>query len=155
MMDYEGLMTFATISYAPILASVATFTVNKLWQAQAAKKNRSMSLDVAEQRSLYEKQKNLTEEVNVLLSANKSYREEIKKDLDSLKNELEESTSFHRKEMEMMKKEYEEEIQRLRTKISELASELLTYRRENGALHLLLSERGIEVPSWVKKSTDK
>jgi chromosome segregation ATPase len=155
MMDYEGLMTLATNSSAPILASVATFTVNKLWQAQAARKNRSISLDVAEQRSLYEKQKNLTEEVNVLLSANKSYREEIKKDLDLLKNELEESTCFHRKEMEMMKKEYEEEIQRLRTKISELASELLTYRRENGALHLLLSEKGIEVPSWVKKSTDK
>jgi chromosome segregation ATPase len=154
-MSYEGLMAFATVSYAPILASVATFTVNKLWQAQVARKNRSISLDVAEQRSLYEKQKNLTEEVNVLLSANKSYREEIKRDLDSLKNELEESTSFHRKEMEMMKKEYEEEIHRLRTKISELASELLTYRRENGALHLLLSERGIEVPSWVKKSTDK
>jgi len=154
-MDYEIFVTAATHFSAPALASIATFTVNKMWQSHISRKNRSTAINIAEQRSLYEKQKNLTEEVNVLLSANKSYREEIKKDLDSLKNELEESTSFHRKEMEMMKKEYEEEIQRLRTKISELASELLTYRRENGALHLLLSERGIEVPSWVKKSTDK
>ena len=155
MMDYESLLATASHFSAPALASIATFTVNKMWQSHMSRKNRSTAMNIAEQRSLYEKQKNLTEEVNVLLSANKSYREEIKKDLDSLKNELEESTSFHRKEMEMMKKEYEEEIQRLRTKISELASELLTYRRENGALHLLLSERGIEVPSWVKKSTDK
>jgi len=155
MMDYESLLATASYFSSPALASIATFTVNKMWQSHISRKNRSTAMNIAEQRSLYEKQKNLTEEVNVLLSANKSYREEIKKDLDSLKNELEESTSFHRKEMEMMKKEYEEEIQRLRTKISELASELLTYRRENGALHLLLSERGIEVPSWVKKSTDK
>lgn len=154
-MDYEVFVTAATHFSAPALASIATFAANKMWQSHVSRKNRATSMNIAEQRSLYEKQKNLTEEVNVLLSANKSYREEIKKDLDSLKNELEESTSFHRKEMEMMKKEYEEEIQRLRTKISELASELLTYRRENGALHLLLSERGIEVPSWVKKSTDK
>lgn len=154
-MDYEVFVTAATHFSAPALASIATFAANKMWQSHVSRKNRSTAMNIAEQRSLYEKQKNLTEEVNVLLSANKSYREEIKKDLDSLKNELEESTSFHRKEMEMMKKEYEEEIQRLRTKISELASELLTYRRENGALHLLLSERGIEVPSWVKKSTDK
>ena len=154
-MDYEVFVTAATHFSAPALASIATFAANKMWQSHVSRKNRVTSMNIAEQRSLYEKQKNLTEEVNVLLSANKSYREEIKKDLDSLKNELEESTSFHRKEMEMMKKEYEEEIQRLRTKISELASELLTYRRENGALHLLLSERGIEVPSWVKKSTDK
>lgn len=154
-MDYEIFVTAATHLSAPALASIATFAANKMWQSHVSGKNRVIAMNIAEQRSLYEKQKNLTGEVNVLLSANKSYREEIKKDLDSLKNELEESKSFHRKEMEMMKKEYEEEIQRLRTKISELASELLTYRRENGALHLLLSERGIEVPSWVKKSTDK
>lgn len=154
-MDYEVFVTATTPFAAPLLASMATLAANIMWQLRVSRKNRVTSMNIAEQRSLYEKQKNLTEEVNVLLSANKSYREEIKKDLDSLKNELEESTSFHRKEMEMMKKEYEEEIQRLRTKISELASELLTYRRENGALHLLLTDRGIEIPSWVKKSAEK
>jgi len=154
-MEMEPFLQYAQSSLPPVLASIATFTTNKVWDHYRKKRSASTALNIAEQRSLYEKQRALTEEVNVLLTANKSYREEIKNDLDLLKKELEESTLLHRVEMENMKKEYEEEIQRLQSKLSELASELLLYRRENGALHLLLTDRGIEIPSWVKKSAEK
>lgn len=154
-MEMQPFLEHAQSSLPPILASIATFTTNKVWDHYRRKRNASTALNIAEQRSLYEKQRSLTEEVNILLSANKSYREEIKQDLDSLKKELEDSTCQHRSEMETMKKEYEEEIKTLQSKMSELASELLLYRRENGALHLLLTDRGIEIPSWVKKSAEK
>jgi hypothetical protein len=52
--------------------------------------------------------------------------------------------------MTKMKTHYESEMSSMKQKITNLTEEVLSYRRENGALHLLLQDRNIEVPDWVK-----
>lgn len=87
----------------------------------------------------------------MLLESSEKYRDEVRSDMERLKLELEKQAKQCNDELSSMKLIYENELHSMQTKMTALTEEVAEYRRENGALHLLLRDRGVEIPSWVKK----
>jgi ABC-type phosphate transport system auxiliary subunit len=87
----------------------------------------------------------------LLLESSEKYRDEVRSDMERLKLELEKQAKQCNDELSSMKLIYENELHSMQTKMTALTEEVAEYRRENGALHLLLRDRGVEIPSWVKK----
>ena len=87
----------------------------------------------------------------MLLESSEKNRDEVRSDMERLKLELEKQAQQCNDELSSMKSMYENELHSMQTKMTALTEEVAEYRRENGALHLLLRDRGVEIPSWVKK----
>ena len=91
----------------------------------------------------------LTEQFEVLLKESNAYRIEVREDLVRLRKEFDTIKSRYEKDIEEIRIHYESEMETMREQVNTLTEEVKKYRQENGALHLLLRERGIEIPSWI------
>lgn len=105
---------------------------------------------VIEQKKQQETNRNLNDQINFIVEANTSYREEIRKDLDNLKKDMQLLTLHYEKKMDLIKCEYEKEIKELHKKIEEMGIMLGEYRKENEVLHRVLIEEKIKIPEWAK-----
>lgn len=106
-----------------------------------------------EKRTDIEERKSAHEQIELLLESSEKYREEVRQDMIRMKAEMEKIKDAHEKEMGDFRGQYENQISSLKEQVATLVKEVELYRRENGALHLLLKNRGIEVPDWVRKET--
>jgi SMC interacting uncharacterized protein involved in chromosome segregation len=97
----------------------------------------------------------MSEQFASLMKASESYREEVRQDMDRMKEDFQTLNVKYETDMASMRSQYEDEISGLRQKIVKLTEEIVAYRRENGALHLLLKEKGIDIPDWVSVSQRK
>lgn len=97
----------------------------------------------------------LTEQFTALIQANQSYREEVRDDMDKMKKEFDNLQSKYEKDLHELTCKYEIELESMKNKLALLTKEVIEYRQENGALHLLLKQQGVEVPGWIKKSSEK
>lgn len=88
-------------------------------------------------------------QVSDLLKDSERYRKEIKNDLENMRTIMGEMENRHKDELSTLSNRYESELNQLRSEVTVLRDKITEYRRENGALHLLLRERGIEPPSWI------
>jgi hypothetical protein len=61
----------------------------------------------------------------------------------------------HRTQIQNMKTKYEEEINTLRNEVVVLRDKITEYQRENGALHLLLRDRGIDPQHGLHRRSSK
>lgn len=113
-------------------------------------KSRNGQQSIENKMSIEEK-RNILEQVKLLLESSEKYRDEVRCDMERLKIELEKQTKQCADELHGMKLMHGNELHEMQEKIAILTEEVAEYRRENGVLHLLLRDRGIEVPSWVKK----
>ena len=98
-----------------------------------------------------DEKRNILDQVKLLLESSEKYRDEVRSDMERLKLELEKQAKQCNDELSSMKSMYENELHSMQKKMTALTEEVAEYRRENGALHLLLRDRGVEIPSWVKK----
>lgn len=110
---------------------------------------------IRKKRSPHLSPEEITVQFSALMQASESYREEVRLDMDRMKRDFSDLQTKYETEMTKMKDEYELQIKTMQTQIAAMKTEITEYRRENGALHLLLRDQGIEVPSWVKKPTEK
>lgn len=106
-----------------------------------------------EKRSDAEERKTAKEQIELLLESSEKYRDEVRQDMIRMKAEMEKIHHAHEKEMNDFRSQYENQISSLKEQVATLMKEVELYRRENGALHLLLKNRDIEVPDWVRKES--
>ncbi len=90
-----------------------------------------------------------------LMQASESYREEVRNDMDRMRKDMDQLQKKYETDMSIMKEQYEKEISLLKNEVLQLTEEMTEYRRENGALHLLLKDRGIDPPHWIKRIQEK
>lgn len=112
--------------------------------------SRNGKIHIENKLSIDEK-RNILEQVKLLLESSEKYRDEVRSDMERMKLELEKQAKQCNDELSSMKLMHENELHSMQKKMAELTEEVAEYRRENGALHLLLRDRGVEIPSWVKK----
>ena len=143
-------MAWEQLLGASVTGAVFTFVANMAIAIIRNYRSRSRQHTILDKKFSIEEKRTLTEQFRALLDASESYREEVRVDMARIKSDFEALQVHHEKEMAKMKNHYEAEISSMKQKITDLTQEVLSYRRENGALHLLLQDRNIEVPDWVK-----
>ena len=104
---------------------------------------------IISQKKEQESNKNFNDQINFIVEANTSYRDEIRKDLENLKKEMQLLTLHYEVKMDLMKNDYEKEIKELKKQIEEMGTMLVEYRKENSMLHRILKEENIQIPDWV------
>lgn len=104
---------------------------------------------IISQKKEQESNKNFNDQINFIVEANTSYREEIRKDLENLKKEMQLLTLHYEVKMDLMKNDYEKEIKELKKQIEEMGTMLVEYRKENSMLHRILKEENIQIPDWA------
>lgn len=144
------MIPWDTLLSAGVLASVITVVANfGIAWFRSRQQLRTVNT-VMMQKFGIASQKTLTDQFEALIRASESYREEVRNDMERLRTEHRTLHSKYENEIGEMKEFYEGEIAILRQRIATLTEEVISYRRENGALHLLLQQRGISVPDWVR-----
>ena len=96
---------------------------------------------------------NTTRQIEMILDANQSYRNELRSDVDRLRKEMECMIETSRIQMTELKNSYEKEIERLETQITKMNAELVLYREEHRKMSQILSKQGIAFNSEI--STQK
>lgn len=104
---------------------------------------------IISQKKEQESNKNFNDQINFIVDANTSYRDEIRKDLENLKKEMQLLTLHYEVKMDLMKNDYEKEIKELKKQIEEMGTMLVEYRKENSMLHRILKEENIQIPDWA------
>lgn len=104
---------------------------------------------IISQKKEQESNKNFNDQINFIVEANTSYRDEIRKDLENLKKEMQLLTLHYEVKMDLMKNDYEKEIKELKKQIEEMGTMLVEYRKENSMLHRILKEENIQIPDWA------
>ena len=143
-------MAWEELLGASVTGAVFTFIANMIISIIRKYRSQTTQENVLDRKFSIEEKRTLTEQFRTLLEASESYREEVRVDMMRIKSDFEALQVYHEREMAKMKLHYESEISSMKQKISNLTVEVLSYRRENGALHLLLQDRNIDVPDWVK-----
>ena len=113
-----------------------------------SKQKDSLDLIIAQKKE-QESNKNFNDQINFIVEANTSYRDEIRKDLENLKKEMQLLTLHYEVKMDLMKNDYEKEIKELKKQIEEMGTMLVEYRKENSMLHRILKEENIQIPDWA------
>lgn len=147
-------MTWDAMLSAGATGAAVTFASNLLIAWYKSRHQERTIGKVIQSRQEIESQKSLTEQFAALMKASESYREEVRTDMDRMRNEYDLLHEKYQREVSDMKEFYEGEMDILRQKIANLTEEVVSYRRENGALQLLLEQRGIEIPDWVVRNKD-
>ena len=104
---------------------------------------------IISQKKEQESNKNFNDQINFIVEANTSYRDEIRKDLENLKKEMQLLTLHYEVKMDLMKNDYEKEIKQLKKQIEEMGTMLVEYRKENSMLQRILKEENIQIPDWA------
>jgi len=104
---------------------------------------------IISQKKEQESNKNFNDQINFIVDANTSYRDEIRKDLENLKKEMQLLTLHYEVKMDLMKNDYEKEIKELKKQIEEMGTMLVEYRKENSMLHRILKQENIQIPDWA------
>lgn len=150
-MSWDAMLSAGLIgTFFTVIANIF-IAVYKTWR------QKSVVTAVIASRSSTENQKAINDQFEVFMKSSEEYRDELRKDLDKLKEDHGILQNKYHSEISEMKQFYEKELAILRQRVATLTAEVVSYRQENGALHLLLQQRGIEVPSWViqNKETEK
>ena len=77
---------------------------------------------IISQKKEQESNKNFNDQINFIVEANTSYRDEIRKDLENLKKEMQLLTLHYEVKMDLMKNDYEKEIKELKKQIEEMGT---------------------------------
>lgn len=146
-------LSFTDEQVMPIISAIAgvllTILANIIReQFRQTKQKNSIEL-VVSQKKEQEYNRNINEQISLLVLANTSYREEIRKDLESLKKEMHFLTLHYEHKMDLIKEEYEKQIKELKSRIEEMGAMLTEYRKENSLLHKILQEEKIQIPEWA------
>lgn len=89
--------------------------------------------------------------IELILNSSEEYREELRRDMFRMSEEMKKLKADHENEMVMFREKYEKIVNEMQDQINTLSEEIEKYRQENSALHLLLQKEGIEIPNWVRK----
>jgi chromosome condensin MukBEF ATPase and DNA-binding subunit MukB len=138
-----------------LAGAIFTFLGNMTLVAYRGYLQKKRAEPVLEKKFANDEQKALAEQIRMLLKASEDYRNEVREDLDRMKQEMSDMSNRHEEEMRIIRTAYDTEMEEMQRKITELTEEVMSYRRENGALHLLLKDKGIDVPVWITSSTGK
>ena len=92
---------------------------------------------------------NTTRQIEMILDANQSYRNELRSDVDRLRKEMECLIETSKIQMTELKNSYEKEIERLETQITKMNAELVLYREEHRKMSQILSKQGIAFNSAI------
>ncbi|NDH08575.1 MAG: hypothetical protein EBY16_02955 [Gammaproteobacteria bacterium] len=92
---------------------------------------------------------NTTRQIEMILNANQSYRNELRGDVERLRKEMECLIESSKVQMTELRNNYEKEIERLEIQISKMNSELILYREEHQQMKELLSKEGIDFNSAI------
>lgn len=133
-----------------ISASIITIFANFLREKYKQSKQKDSIEMILMQKREQESNRNFYSEISLIVEANASYRDEIRKDMENLKKEMNSLTLHYELKMDNMKAEYEKEIEELKNKILEMEKMLNEYRRQNEVLHKVLTEENIQIPDWAK-----
>lgn len=136
---------------AGIIGSVSTFVAKILWDWYKERTKQEHKNNSQAKKNEIEEKSVLTEQFQVLLQESNSYRKEVREDLIRMREEFDTMKSQYDQDLLELKNHYENELKTMQDQVASLTEEVKRYRQENGALHLLLRERGIEVPSWIAK----
>lgn len=147
-------MSWDVMLSASVMGAIFTFLSNIIIAWYRSRQQRK-SVDMLMLKKFgIEGQQTLTAQFEALMRASESYREEVRHDMQTMRNEYDALHTRYQAEISDMKEFYEGEIATLRQKIANLTEEVVSYRRENGALHLLLQQQGVEIPSWVVRNKE-
>lgn len=92
---------------------------------------------------------NTTRQIEMILDANQSYRNELRSDVDRLRKEMECMIETSKIQMTELKNSYEKEIERLEAQITKMNAELVLYREEHRKMSQILSRQGIAFNSSI------
>lgn len=147
-MDINGLIDIVP---AGISGAVFTFVAQTSWKYYKEKFRSKKKDEILTQKLSIEDRVAMTEQIELLLTESNRYRTEVREDLTRIKSEFDTMKIRYEKDIEQMKQHYEGEISNMKETVISLQNEVSHLRKENGALHLLLQNQGIEVPSWIQK----
>lgn len=147
-MDFNSILDMIP---AGIIGSVSTFVAKISWDWYKERTKQEHRNNSQAKKNEIEEKSVLTEQFYVLLQESNSYRKEVREDLIRMREEFDIMKSQYDQDLLELKNHYENELKNMQDQVASLTEEVKRYRQENGALHLLLRERGIEVPSWIAK----
>lgn len=136
---------------AGVSGAIFSFVAKISWDWYKERSKQQHKDNASHRKSDIEEKAVMTDQFQVLLQESNSYRKEVREDLIRMKEEFDTMKIQYEKDISELKHQYETELKSMQDQVASLTEEVKRYRQENGALHLLLRERGVEVPSWIAK----
>jgi len=146
-MDYSFFDTFGSPA---LIGSIFTFVANKAYEKFKNRQKQPYLQSLVELKELEIRESNINKQITMLLNENVEYKNHMKQEMEQLLLTMSEMRDKHENEIRLLQEKYEEKMDDMQKQVTKLSDEVIKYRRENGALHLLLTEKGISVPSWIK-----
>jgi len=135
---------------AGIIGSLLTMIGNFAIHYYKNKISKNNINNIMETKKSFEEKRTISDQMSLLLSSSEKYREEVRLDMENLRQQMKNQNENCTKEIEIIKDKYEKEIEKMKTTVETLTKEVENYRRDNALLYLILREKGIDVPDWVK-----
>lgn len=135
---------------AGIIGSLLTMIGNFAIYYYKNKISKNNINNIMETKKSFEEKRTISDQMSLLLSSSEKYREEVRLDMENLRQQMKNQNENCTKEIEIIKDKYEKEIEKMKTTVETLTKEVENYRRDNALLYLILREKGIDVPDWVK-----
>ena len=135
---------------AGIIGSLLTMIGNFAIYYYKNKISKNNINNVMEAKRSVDEKRTIADQMSLLLSSSENYREEVRLDMENLRHQMKTQNENCTKEIEIIKDKYEKEIEKMKTTVETLTKEVENYRRDNALLYLILREKGIDVPDWVK-----
>lgn len=135
---------------AGIIGSLLTMIGNFAIYYYKNKISKNNINNIMETKKSFEEKRTISDQMSLLLSSSEKYREEVRLDMENLRQQMKNQNENCTKEIEIIKDKYEKEIEKMKTTVETLTKEVENYRRDNTLLYLILREKGIDVPDWVK-----
>jgi len=135
---------------AGIIGSLLTMIGNFAIYYYRNKISKNNINNIMETKKSFEEKRTISDQMSLLLSSSEKYREEVRLDMENLRQQMKNQNENCTKEIEIIKDKYEKEIEKMKTTVETLTKEVENYRRDNALLYLILREKGIDVPDWVK-----
>lgn len=135
---------------AGIIGSLLTMIGNFAIYYYKNKISKNNINNIIETKKSFEEKRTISDQMSLLLSSSEKYREEVRLDMENLRQQMKNQNENCTKEIEIIKDKYEKEIEKMKTTVETLTKEVENYRRDNALLYLILREKGIDVPDWVK-----
>jgi Mg2+/Co2+ transporter CorB len=146
-MDYSLFDTFGSPA---LIGSIFTFLANKAYEKFRDRQKKPYLQSLVDLKELEIRESNINKQVTILLDSHVEYKNYMNEEMNKLLLRISEMRDKHENEIRLLQEKYEEKMDDMQKQVTKLSDEVIKYRRENGALHLLLTEKGISVPSWIK-----
>lgn len=97
----------------------------------------------------------ISEQISTLLQDSEKYRKEVKSDLDAMRLQMNQMKNDHAQEIVSLRETYELELNVMKLKMRDLVKLVEQYRLENESLRAVLHNKGIDLPEWIKKTSEQ